>query len=187
MAPSSKPIPFSDDLSDPASGFAISEDSDGRVAYVDGVLQINVQPGIEWYSPYQGLVEQDLIISVRARQVAGPRRSEMGVVCRWQDKDNYAAAALRVDGNVSLWRKTGGVEERWQDWTSTAAASTPGAGWYTLLLTCHGPQIRFAVDGIEVATAEDPTPVPGTLALMAGLLEPGELSVAFDDLQVSAP
>jgi hypothetical protein len=154
---------------------------------VDGVLQISVKPGIEWYSPYKALSEQDLVISVQARQLAGPPKSEMGIICRWQDKDNYVVAALRLDGKVSLWRKAAGTDERWQDWTSMAAPLSTELEWHTLRLTCQGSQILFAVDGTQVATAEDPAPGSGSLALMAGLLQPGELTVAFDGLEVSRP
>jgi len=182
---SARSIPLSDDFSDPTSGFAVRLDDDGQVAYADGTLQISVQPGIELYSPYRGVAEEDLEIAVQARQLAGPPRSEMGVICRWQDEDNYVAGAFRLDGMVALWRKTDGTDDRLQDWTPVAGLA--GSEAHAFRLTCLGSEIRFAVDGAEVAAAEDPFPAAGTLALMAGLLEPGELTVAFDELQVSRP
>jgi len=56
-----------------------------------------------------------------------------------------------------------------------------------LQLTCQGPAITFTVDGVDVAQATDPSPARGNLALMAGLLEPGKLMVAFDDLRITRP
>jgi len=185
--PAARAIPFADGFSDPSSGFATSQDSDGQVGYIDGQLQIKVQPGIEWYSPYRGLEQQDLAITVQVRQLAGPLLSEMGVICRWQDKDNYVAAALRGDGMVSLWRMISGTQERWQDWTSVGGSATVGLDWRTLRLICQGTHISFAIDGTQVAAADDPAPASGTLALMAGLFELGELTVAFDELQVDLP
>jgi serine/threonine-protein kinase len=181
-------LPFTDDFSDPSSGFGTQEDADGSVAYTDGALHITVRKaGIEWFSPYRGLVEQDLRIEVEASLLEGPAGSEMGVVCRWQDEENYVAAALRSDGMVSLWRKTAGVIQRWQDWTAVPQVEASAADRRTLELSCAGSEIRFAVDGIEVAAATDPLPTAGSLALMAGLLAPGEMAAGFDNLAVSRP
>ena len=181
-------LPFSDDFSDPASGFGVEQDEDGRVGYVDGTLQIDIlTPGIEWFSPYRGLMEQDLTIEVEARLIEGPAGSEMGIVCRWQDDDNYVAGALRSDGMVSVWRKSAGVDMRWLDWTAIPQSVEDAGAARALRLTCAGPDVRFAVDGVEVAAASDPLPTAGSLALMAGLLETGNLTIAFDQLEVSRP
>ncbi|MBF8255666.1 MAG: Protein kinase protein, partial [Anaerolineales bacterium] len=112
-------LPFTDDFSDPSSGFGVEQDEDGRVAYVDGTLQIEIlTPGIEWFSPHKSVAERDLVIEVEARVLEGPPGSEIGVVCRWQDEDNYVAAALRNDGMVSLWKMSAGVDVRLMEWTA---------------------------------------------------------------------
>lgn len=191
IAPSERTLPISDDFSDPSSGFAERHDADGQVAYSDdGTLQISVnavESGIEWYSPYQGLEEQDLAISVQAMQLTEATLGEIGVICRWQDKDNYVGAAVRLDGKVSLLGKINGAEKGWQDWPPGVQSVSDWMDWHTLQLTCKGTEVSLAVDGTRVAAAEDPAPASGTLALMAGLLETGELIVAFDDLEVNPP
>lgn len=181
-------IPFADDFSDPFSGFGTEGDADGQVAYDDGGLLFTIRtPGVEWFSPYRGLMEQDLTIEVEARLLEGPPGSEMGIVCRWQDEVNYVAAALRGDGMVSVWGMTAGAVDRWQDWTAAPLREGIGADWRTLRLTCEGSDVRFAVDEIEVAAATDPSPASGSLALMAGLLAPGEMAAGFDNLEVTRP
>jgi len=182
------PIPFADDFSDPSSGFGTEGDADGQVAYEDEGLLFTIHtPGVEWFSPYRGLMEQDLAIEVEARLVEGPPGSEMGIVCRWQDEANYVAGALRGDGMVSLWRVTAGAVDRWQDWTAAPLSEGIGADWRTFRLTCAGTDVRFTVDGIVIAAGTDPSPASGSLALMAGLLAPGELAAGFDNLEVSRP
>ncbi len=132
-------------------------------------------------------MEQDLAIEVEARLVEGPPGSEMGIVCRWQDEANYVAGALRGDGMVSLWRVTAGAVDRWLDWTAAPLSEGIGAAWRTFRLTCAGTEVQFTVDGIVLAAATDPSPASGSLALMAGLLAPGELAAGFDNLEVSRP
>jgi hypothetical protein len=181
-------LPFADDFSDPSSGFGVQADEDCRVAYADGALQFDIlTPRYEWFSPVAGLVEQDLAIEVEARKLEGPSGSEMGILCRWQDEVNYVAAALRNDGMVSVWKKSGGVEDRWLGWAAIPGWNANDETPHRLQLTCDGPDVRFAVDGAEVAAASDPSPTPGSLALMAGLLEPGQLLVTFDQIEVTHP
>ncbi len=181
-------LPLTDDFSDPASGFGLTRATDGVVEYADGALRItSLAGGWEWFSPYVGLEEQDLQIEVQANRTEGPLLSEMAVVCRWQDEFNYVAAAWRSDGEVSLWKKTDGVEDRWVEWTAVPGAQNAEGDLHSLQLTCQGSAIRFAVDGRQVAEAVDPSPATGTFALMAGLLEPGKLVVAFDNVRVTQP
>jgi hypothetical protein len=187
-SPTADLLPLTDDFSDPASGFGVKQAEDGRVEYADGTLRItSLAGGLEWFSPYAGLIEQDLKIEVQAQRTEGPPLSEMAVICRWQDEANYVAAAWRDDGQVSLWKKVGGVEDRWMEWTPIAGAQDAAGNPHSLQLTCQGSAISFTVDGRDVAEAADPSPAKGSLALMAGLLEPGELEVAFDDLRVTRP
>ncbi len=183
-----EPLPLTDDFSNPASGFGVVQAEDGRVEYADGALRItSLAGGLEWFSPYAGINEQDLLIEVQAQRTEGPILSEMAVLCRWQDEANYIAAAWRSDGQVSLWEKTNGVEDRWLEWTPAAGAQGAGGDPHSLQLTCQGPAIRFVVDGRQAAEATDPSPATGTFALMAGLLEPGKLVATFDDLRVTRP
>jgi hypothetical protein len=83
--------------------------------------------------------------------------------------------------------KSGGVEERWLAWAAIPGWNPSSNAPHRLRLTCDGSDIRFAVDGVEVASASDSSPTTGSLALMAGLLEPGQLLVNFDQLEVSQP
>ena len=187
-SPTADPFPLLDDFSDPASGFGVMQAEDGRVEYADGMLRItSLAGGLEWFSSYAGLIEQDLRIEVQAQRAEGPPLSEIALICRWQDEANYVAAAWRGDGQVSLWKKTDGVEDRWVEWTPVAGAQDADGSPRHLQLTCQGPAITFTVDGVDVAQATDPSPARGNLALMAGLLEPGKLMVAFDDLRITRP
>ncbi len=187
-SPSKEAVPFTDDFSDPASGFGVMQADDGSVEYADGTLRItSLAGGWEWFSPYGELKEQDLRIEARARRVEGPPLSEVAVICRWQDDANYIAAAWRGDGRVSLWKKTGGVEDRWVDWTAMPGEQPAEDSLHLLQLTCKGSAIVFVVDGRTAAQATDPSPATGSIALMAGLLEPGRLVVEFDDVLVTWP
>ena len=184
-------IPFADDFSDPSNGFAVRQAADGSIAYNEGRLELlliaGAEHGVELYSPYRGLEEADLVISVRGSVLSGPHLNEMGLICRWQGENDFVAAVLRGDGMVSVWRNSGGVVERLEDWTPAPLRASGAQADRDLQLSCRSSEIRFSVDGVEVASAEDPSPAAGTLALLGGLLEPGQATIAFDDLVVSRP
>ncbi|HMK08048.1 MAG TPA: serine/threonine-protein kinase [Anaerolineales bacterium] len=183
-------LPHVDDFSDPSSGFGTTppNDPDGEVAYADGTLRITVwTPGVELLSPLEGMKEQDLQVVVEATLGEGPAGREAGVACRWQDQQNYIAAAARADGMVSLWKMTDGVMDRWQDWTPALSPSEGPTHPWSLQLTCRGSDVRFSIDGDEVAVASDAAPATGSLALLAGLLEPGRTVASFDGLEVTRP
>jgi serine/threonine protein kinase len=195
LAPTTAPsataaLPLSDDFSDPSSGFGttLPDDPDGQAAYADGSLQLTVwTPGVELFSRYAGLEEQDLQVEVATALLGGPAGSEIGVACRFLDEDNHVAAAIRPDGMASLWKRTGGVLERWRDWTAVPGLEGGVDETIALRLTCAGTDVRFAVYGIEVAAATDPEPVAGTFALLAGLLQEGTVSASFDQLTATRP
>lgn len=189
--PGTKMIPLTDDFSDPTDGFAVRQESDGSIGYLEGRLEMlvvaGVEHGVELYSPYRGLDERDLAVSIQASVPSAPRMTEMGIICRWQGEQDFIAGVLRGDGNASLWRMSGGEVERWVDWTPVAGNAGDPPATRTLELTCVSDDIRFAIDGVEIAAAKDPAPAAGTVALLAGLLEPGQAVVAFDDMVVAPP
>jgi serine/threonine-protein kinase len=187
-SPTQAGLPWGDDFSDPASGFGVLTADDGSVEYAEGALRItSLAGGLEWFSPYLGLKEQDVQVEVTARRVEGPPLSELAVICRWQDDANYVAAAWRADGRVSVWKKADGVEDRWVDWTAVSGLEPAQGSPRLLQLTCRGAAIVFAVDGRTAAEAADPAPEAGGIAVMAGLLEQGRLVAEFDDLRVTPP
>ena len=187
-SPTAEVLPLTDDFSDPASGFGLTQKADGRVEYADGTLRISsLAGGLEWFSPYAGLEEQDLQIEVQAQRMEGPLLNEMAVVCRWQDEYQLRCRGLarRWTGlavEVDRWRRgsMGGVDRRARRAERGRGFAQPAAD-----LPGIGHPIRRGRQA--VAEAVDPSPATGTFALMAGLLEPGELVVGFDNLRVTHP
>jgi hypothetical protein len=177
---------LSDDFSEPSSGFAVQNDADGGVAYGDGFLEISVlRERVEWISPSERVESQDVDVRVVAWQVSGPARNEVAVLCRWMDQGNYTAFAISGDETFSIWQKRDGETDRMRDWSpATAAAITIGEP-QQIHVTCLGSSLTFEVNGVVLAQVTDPLPVGGDVALMAGLREPGELVVRFDDIRVT--
>jgi len=177
---------LADDFSDSESGFPTGSDADGGVEYIEGRLRITVlTDGIEWRSPSRRVNAEDVTVSVVVAAHSGPARSDLGVLCRWQDSDNFVALAINNDGQAAIWRKAAGEIEFLSDWHSAAGIGLGQGGQLDLTVTCAGEHLRLEAGGQVLAEADDPAPAAGDVALLARLREAGQLVVDFDDLIVA--
>jgi protein kinase-like protein len=187
VAPSPVGQLLADDFSNPASGFRQRSDVDGSVGYATGVLRISVlTKGIEFFAPSGKLNVQDAIVRVDILPQSGPPSSEMAIVCRYVDIENFTAFAISGEGQYKIWQKRANVTTRLVDWTDSSALPAAGEP-LTLSAACVGSRLTLAAGDIVIAEAEDPAPILGDIALLAGLRDAGELEVDFDNLVVSQP
>lgn len=92
--PTATPLPqmgllYSDDFSDPSSGWEVASDEQGEVGYSDGEYYVLVdKPNwTYWGTPFR--IFTDFRLEVDARKVAGPDANEFGVAARLRDTNNY--------------------------------------------------------------------------------------------------
>jgi len=176
---------LAEDFSDPASGFAVLSDADGGVEYSDGSLRFTVlTEGTRWYSYSRRLEAQDVEIEASAQLLSGPPLSELAILCRWSGVGDFTALAVRGDGAAGIWQVRGGVTTWLMDWTEAPGLEAGPGVTFRMRGTCRGADLALAVNDIVLAQVTDPQPSAGDVALMAGLGEPGELVVLFDDLEV---
>jgi serine/threonine-protein kinase len=168
------------------SGFVTFDDADGSVAYAEGTLRFTVlAEGFEFYSPSQRVSAADVVVEVDVAALEGPARNELGVICRWQDADNFTALGVSSEGEASIWQKRAGDVERLARWAAVPGWAPAVGDSHHLAATCAGTTLRLEVDGVLAAEATDPAPGAGDVALVAGLRAVGPLVVVFDNLIVS--
>ncbi len=178
---------FSDDFSNPESGF-IHKDVGSRGAdYRDGHYEIWVDNAKEEYVASMGRMTgkpfADGRIEVTATPLSLPDGGGIGVLCRVSEdgRANYAAD-VEKDGSVRILRYD-------PDQTVLAKAQTEplGEGPVQLRLDCVGDRLTFFVNGHEVASATDGELDRGDVGFSAGGGSRGVTRVAFDDLVVRTP
>jgi hypothetical protein len=163
-------------------------DVDGGIAYTDGLLRLTVLTNeVEWRAPSGRVDAVDVAVSVAVPNHSGPERGDFGLICRWQDGDNYVALAVSGAGQVAIWHSLAGEVAFLSDWSPVSGATLGEGGTLTLTATCLGPALRLESGAQLLAEAADPAPASGDIALLARLRQPGELVVDFDDLVVAAP
>ena len=82
-------ILFQDDFSDSSSGWDDYSSEEGSTEYSNGVYRIYVNAASSDYWANPGLSFKDTVTTVDATKVGGPDDNDFGLLCRYQDIDNY--------------------------------------------------------------------------------------------------
>jgi hypothetical protein len=183
---------FADDFSGEFDcGWALY-DRGGRSAAIDNAaMQLAVgQPGELWWTN-PGRNFDDVVITAEARQVDGPNNNAYGLICRYQNEENFYAFLVSGDGYYAI--------GKYQSGSDTVTYLTPDAQFQPsdainvgvasneLRVSCIGSELNLEINGIPVLTVSDPTFVTGDIGLAAGTLEQGTTIVEFDNVRVTLP
>jgi hypothetical protein len=180
-------VPWTDDFSDPASGWRAESDASAEVGYHEGVMRILVKSPnrLAWASAGREL--SDFHLSVDATQVAGPDDNEYGVLVRMQDAHHFYRFSISGDGYYVVNKYDG---EEWEvlgdDWSPSDAIHL-GAATNLLEVVCQSRTMTLLVNGVQLVQVEDGSYSRGDIGLYAGsFFEPG-VEVHFDNLKITAP
>ena len=147
-------------------------------------LQIN-DTNTDGWSTYP-LSLEDVSVAVDARKTAGPDVNDYGVMCRYQDPDNYYFLQLGSDGTYAISRYLNGEFTALVDWTSSPAVKT-GSETNHIRATCVGNLLSLYVNDELLTTVEDDALTAGKIALAAGTYDDPGVQVNFDNLVVRTP
>ncbi len=183
---------FRDDFSDPDSGWDRASADDGSMTdYVDGhyrILVNDTQADI-WANPGQYFTG-DIVVEVDAVKNGGPDDNDFGVLCRYQDVDNYYAFFISSDGYVGIGRVLNGEQSMLTDdgkmFQSDAVAQGSGALNH-ITAKCIGDRLTLIVNGKKVLTVHDSTFTDGDVGLIAGTYDEPGTDILFDNLVVHRP
>jgi LysM repeat protein len=139
-----------DDFSAPRI-FLTGFDPDWRIEYVDNQYRIVNHFFNSHVSSVRLVNHPNKHIAVDAQQVGGPASGFWGVVCRWQDINNFYAASISGDGSTGILRVQNGLHF----WLNQGSADFNADGWNRVGATCDGNTIILFLNGEEVLQATD--------------------------------
>ena len=164
----------------------------GAMASIEnGVLRMSSsQPGeIWWTNPGRNF--DDVIIEVDAEQVGGPDNNAYGVICRYQNEENFYVFLISGDGFYVIGKYQSGSDEVIYLTEDGQYVESPainqGEALNRLRVSCIGNELSLAVNGVPLLTVTDPTFVTGDIGLSVSTFELGSAVVEFDNLRVVAP
>lgn len=161
------------------------------VEIADGNLSISTsQTGQIWWTN-AGRDFSDVIVTVQARQTSGPNNNAYGVLCRYQDENNFYIFLISGDGYYAIGKYQTGEQQITyltpnQEYVFSDLINQ-GVATNLLRVSCIGNELSLSVNGLPLVTVTDDSFAGGDVGLGVSTLEPGTAVVQFDDLLVLAP
>jgi hypothetical protein len=179
---------FQDDFSDPGSGWDQVTFETGVTDYADGVYRIYVNEASVDYWANPGRNYTDVRVEVEVTKVGGSDDNDMGIICRYQDADNFYFAVISSDGFAGIVKAEGGGQTPISSEALEASdAVRKGDTTNTIRFDCVGDSLTLLVNGTQVATATDAEWSKGDVGLVAGTFDTPGTDVHFDNFVVREP
>jgi len=179
--------PFTDDFSDPASGWGSATPETHMRSYQNGryFIQVDVPQWFVWVA--SGRVYQDVEVDIKVRS-EGVSDNHYGVFCRYTDGEFYYFA-ISGDGFYAIFHRD--ADGELQPLTGAAMLRSSlirlDGSENRIRAVCKGTQLRLYINGEQVAQVQDDTLERGDVGMAAGTLRQGGTIVWFDDLRVDKP
>jgi len=190
--PTKSSVLFHDDFSDPDSGWdRVKSDSGSLTDYVDGRYRIlvNETNSDVWANPGEDF-SGPIVITVDAVKNGGPDDNDFGVLCRYQDENNYYFFVISSDGYAGIGRVVDGQQTvltgNGKMVPSDKLPKDPHVT-YHIKATCIGQVLTLYVNGKKIASTKDGTLTSGDVGLMAGTFDNAGTDILFDNVVVRQP
>ncbi len=175
---------FADDFTDNTAEWTEGANDNSRYVIEDGEYYLSVLSDqyMIWARSNQDW--GNISVAVDVRQVEGPIDNEYGLICRYQDADNFYQLSISSDGFYRLVVWDQGEFTELLPWERSSAIKQNGEVNY-LRAVCSGGHIALSVNDIPLFDLNDTTlPFSGDVGMHAGTFAEGGVTVAFDDFVI---
>ncbi|MGC9399623.1 MAG: hypothetical protein ACP5HM_10870 [Anaerolineae bacterium] len=179
---------FSDDFSDPASGWGAASTETYVRGYDSGryLIRLDVPNWFVWVTG--GYTYRDVSLEATIRS-EGAVDNHYGLICRAGEQGFYYFA-VSADGYYAIFRHH--EDGTLQPLNERAMVRSPlihtGGASNRLLAVCEGTTLTLYVNGERVAQVEDATLQKGDVGMAAGTARGASTTLVwFDDLKVTEP
>ena len=180
---------FKDDFSDPSSGWETwSEPSGSMVAYQNGGLRIYIAEKEFDYWSRPGKRVGDVQLEVDVIKLGGPDDNDFGLMCRYQDRDNFYAFLATSDGYAGILKvKDGQYNLISGKQMAYNESIRKGGSMNHLRADCNGSTLTLYTNGKQVLSVQDQDFKTGEIGVIAGTgSEPGA-DLYFDNFGAYKP
>lgn len=186
--PPEEGVLFRDDFSDPSSGWDRVQADEGVTDYASGEYRILVQQTQHDYWANPGRSFGDVRVEVDARKGGGPDDNDFGVICRYQDTNNFYAFLISSDGYYAILKYSGGSSETLgTDGMASTDAVNLGDSTNHIRADCVGSTLTLYANGTMIHSTSDSTFSSGDVGLIAGTFDEPGTDVYFDNFVVYQP
>ena len=179
-------VQFQDDFSNPSSGWDTYQDSNGSADYSNGSFRIKVTNTSYklWTIPNQSL-QNDISIWVEATKAGGPDDNAFGVICRYQDNDNYYYFFITSDGyaGISMNKNNEKILLTGNSLIFSDAIKQ-GAATNNIHAECAGSTLTLYANNQQIASVSDSSFSGGDVGLIARTYGTPGVDIMFDNFIV---
>jgi uncharacterized repeat protein (TIGR01451 family) len=177
------PAYYTDNFSDPDSGWPVGDNSSRRYAYTGGQYQIWVKKPSQGWLVTPGAKATDFAASVSARRASGSSGGYgivFGINEGWGEFYEFDIGP----NNYSIWKYNYGTWTALRNWTASSYIKT-GTSWNRLKVVRDGANIAVYVNNQYLATVTDGS-FTGLrrIGLLAESPSTGPLDARFDDFSL---
>ena len=182
-------ILFADDFSDSTSGWDVYV-TDNKVSdYYDGSYRIfttETQFDV-WANPSLDFSEP-VRIEVDATKIGGPDDNDFGIICDYQDIENFHVGLISSDGYAVIAKLQ---DQAWEylssDGMEAVGDINQGSATNHIRFDCNQGNLTLYVNGNQIASAFDNTFIGGDVGLQVGTFDTGGVDILFDNFVVMKP
>jgi hypothetical protein len=179
---------FQDDFSTPAGGWSRIRDTSGVTDYDQEGYRIQVlQPNTEFWS-HPGLSVNDVSIEVETRTLGGPHENLFGLICRYQDEQNFYFFLIGDDGFFVVGKyKSGEQSFIGMETFGFHPALQESQTVNHMRVECITNDLTLYVNETQIVSVQDDDFLDGDVGLIAGTFEIPGTDVLFDNFVVYKP
>jgi hypothetical protein len=178
---------YIDDFSNPTSGWNRERTDDHIMDYDNGGYRIkaNKSNWTFWANPNKNYAG-DIIVEVDATKVGGPDENGFGVICRFQDENNFYRFMISSDGLEVISKKENGkwVNLSADQWKPSDAIHQ-GAAKNHIRAECVGSSLKLYVNDQLVAEASNSSFNGGDVGLIVSAYDTPGVDILFDNFIAS--
>jgi hypothetical protein len=172
-------------------GWTLYERTGAEAEIAEGVLRLSTsQPGQIWWANAERDFD-DVIVTVRAEQAAGPDDNAYGIICRYQNPENFYVFLISGDGFYAIGKYQSGSDQiaylSGEGEYQPSEFINQGQAGNEIRATCIGNELSLTVNGELLASVTDPTFVTGDIGLAVSTFQPGTAVIEFDGIRAIAP
>jgi hypothetical protein len=180
---------FKDDFSESPNGWGVLGREGGEIGFQDNGFVISVDTPQYLFWSVNGDRYLDTKIDVDAVLLEGPTDDNFGVICRFQDNDNFYGFLISHDGYYGIFKVVEGI----------LIMSTPdpvlnyndtirqGGIVNHIQAVCQGDVLSLYVNDVLLSQIKDDSFTSGQIGLIAGAYDTAGVKVLFDNLVVTQP
>lgn len=160
----------------------------GEVEYGNEDLRFTLWEPNYYLPDTVGYNFEDVVVDVDAYVVQAAGDGDFGLVCRYQDIDNFYGLEVSEDGYYTIWKYVDGeFSYMWEEGWRYLPFELDYANNVHITIACVGNTLYLAVDGELLAEVVDNDLAYGDVGMIAGTWDGPNITIGFDNFLISEP